>query len=139
MTRPLRIAIADDEPELRQYLRRILPRLGHEVVAVAADGSELVELCRATQPDLVITDIKMPKLDGLSALDEICRSQPRPTIVISAHEEALSARNGCAQSVAVQLVKPINRSQLATAIDRAIERFDLASSLAQRHGENELC
>ena len=67
MSRALRIAVADDEPDMRDYFRTILPRLGHEVVAVAETGRELVEQCRATRPDLVITDIKMPDMDGIDA------------------------------------------------------------------------
>ncbi len=58
MSEPLRIAVADDEPDMRDYFARILPRLGHQVVAQAHDGRELVEQCRAAQPDLVITDIR---------------------------------------------------------------------------------
>src|SRR5688572_4370810 len=63
MTTPLRIAIADDEPDLREYLQETLTDLGYQVVAVAATGQELVDLCRTTNPDLVITDIKMPEMD----------------------------------------------------------------------------
>ena len=57
MTLPLRIAIADDEEEIRHYFRRLLQRLGHRVVGEAANGTELVELCRSEQPDLVITQV----------------------------------------------------------------------------------
>ena len=51
MTQPLRIAVADDEPDVRDYFRRILPRLGHQVVAVARTGRELVEQCRGRPGD----------------------------------------------------------------------------------------
>ena len=50
MTRSLRIAVADDEPDMRDWFRTILPLLGHEVVAVAEDGRDLIEKCRATRP-----------------------------------------------------------------------------------------
>jgi len=60
MNRHLRIAVADDELDMRDYLQAILPCFGHIVVAVASTGRELVEKCRAERPDLVITDIKMP-------------------------------------------------------------------------------
>jgi two-component system, response regulator PdtaR len=67
MSQALRIAIADDEPDMRDYFQQVLPRLGHTVVAVAQNGRELVELCRTKNPDLVITDIKMPEMDGIDA------------------------------------------------------------------------
>ena len=84
----LRIAVADDEPDMRDYFARILPRLGHEVVAVAASGAELVELYRKTRPDLVITDIKMPDLDGIAAAEQLYRERPVPVILVSAYHDA---------------------------------------------------
>jgi CheY-like chemotaxis protein len=56
MTHPLRIVIADDEAEIREYFRRLLSRLGHAVVAEATTGQELVDACGREHPDLVITD-----------------------------------------------------------------------------------
>src|SRR5262249_12292009 len=65
MTNRLRVAVADDEREMREYLQEVLPRLGHQVVAVGETGRQLVEQCRVTKPDLVISDVKMPDLDGI--------------------------------------------------------------------------
>ena len=87
MNRALRIAVADDEPDVQDYFRRILPRLGHQVVAVAQTGRELVEQCRAAQPDLVITDIKMPDMDGIEAAVAIGRDGPVPIILVSAYHQ----------------------------------------------------
>ena len=64
---------------MRDYFRKILPRLGHQVVAAAQDGRELVEQCRATKPDLVITDIKMPDMDGIDAAAASTRKRPFPS------------------------------------------------------------
>ena len=88
MNRPLRIAVADDEPDMRDYFQKSLPRLGHKVVAVAQTGRELVEQCRACRPDLVITDIKMPELDGIEAAIQIYRERPVPVILVSAYHDA---------------------------------------------------
>jgi CheY-like chemotaxis protein len=71
MNGSLKIAIADDELDMRDYFQQILPLLGHQVIAVARDGRELVDLCAATRPDLVITDIKMPDMDGIEAATRI--------------------------------------------------------------------
>jgi len=72
-SRPLRIAVADDDRETRAYFQELLPRLGHQVV-VAESGRQLVEQCRLLDPDLVITDIRMPDLDGITAAAEINRA-----------------------------------------------------------------
>ena len=88
MSEPLRIAVADDEPDMRDYFVKILPRLGHQVVAQARDGRELLEQCRATHPDLVITDIKMPEMDGIDAATMIYKENPVPVILVSAFHDA---------------------------------------------------
>ena len=78
MSRALKIAVADDELDMRDYFQQILPLLGHQVVGVAQTGRELVELCAATHPDLVITDIKMPDMDGIDAATQIYRHGADP-------------------------------------------------------------
>ncbi len=69
--RKLRIAVADDEPDTRQFFQELLPHLGHQVVAVAETGRQLIEQSRATRPDLIIADIKMPDVDGIAATTTI--------------------------------------------------------------------
>jgi response regulator NasT len=124
MNPSLRIAVADDEPDMRDYFRKSLPRLGHQVVAVARDGRELVELCKIQRPDLVITDIKMPDMDGIDAAVRICRERPVPVILVSAyHDPKLIA---CAESdyVLGYLVKPIEQADLEPVIALAVRRFE---------------
>ena len=87
MDRHLRIAVADDELDMRDYLQAILPCFGHLVVAVASTGRELVEKCRQERPDLVITDIKMPDMDGIAAASQICKDFPIPVILVSAYHD----------------------------------------------------
>src|SRR6476646_9460984 len=123
MTTGLRIAVADDEPEMRDFFEKVLPRFGHQVVAVAENGAELVECCRQLKPDLIITDIKMPELDGIEACNQICREQAVPVILVSAyHDPALIARAE-ADHVLAYLVKPIGLADLQPAISIAVRRF----------------
>ena len=86
MCRPLRIAAADDDRNMREYLKELLPRLGHQVV-VAESGRQLMELCRVSAPDLVITDVKLGDIDGLEAVAEINRERQIPVILVSAHHD----------------------------------------------------
>ncbi len=119
----LRIAVAEDEPEMREYYRRILPQLGHEVVAVAEDGRDLIEQCRTSQPDLIITDIQMPGMDGVDAVHEICRERPIPVIIVSAHHEPELVDRALHEQILAYLVKPIKRSDLEPAIALAMRRY----------------
>ncbi len=129
MNRSLRIAVADDEPRMREYFQKILPRLGHEVVAAAATGSELVEQCRAQRPDLIITDINMPEMDGIEATNLIYSDEPVPVILVSAHhDEALVLRAETAHIMSY-LIKPIKQADLVPAITIAMKRFEEAQVL----------
>ena len=124
MNSSLRIAVADDEPDMRDYFQKLLPRLGHKVVGVAGSGRELVELCRKESPDLVITDIKMPDMDGIDAAVRVYQERPVPFILVSAfHDPALIARAE-ADHILGYLVKPIKPADLEPTIALAVRRFE---------------
>jgi len=138
MTRPLRIAVADDEPDVRDYFARILPLLGHRVVVVAADGAELLEKCLAARPDLVITDVKMPTMDGIEAAERLCRQMPVPVIIVSAYHDPELIRRAEADHAMAYLVKPIKQADLAPAIALAVRRFEQFQELTrQARAEDE--
>jgi two-component system, response regulator PdtaR len=123
MTRSLKIAIADDELDMREYFQKILPLLGHHVIAVAKDGRELVEMCAANPPDLVITDIKMPDMDGIEAAARIYKNAPVPVILVSAHSDSEFIRRAEGDYILAYLVKPIKQADLEPAIGIAMRRF----------------
>jgi len=129
MTRALRIVVADDEPRMRDYFQKILPRLGHQVVAVAKTGRELVEQCRATPPELVITDVNMPELDGIDAAIELYRKQPVPIILVSAYHDAQLIQRAEADHILAYLIKPIKQADLEPAIAIAMRRFEQFQAL----------
>jgi two-component system, response regulator PdtaR len=124
MNHPLRIAIADDELDMREYLQETLTDLGHKVVVAAATGRELVDQCRATRPDLLITDIKMPDLDGIEAARQIYQEVPLPVILVSAfHDQELIDRAE-ADHILAYLVKPIKDADLDPVIAIVMRRFE---------------
>ena len=129
MNAALRIAVADDEADMRDWFERILPTLGHQVVSVAENGRELVEHCRSMKPDLVITDIKMPDLDGIDASQEICRERAVPIILVSAYHDPELIRRAEADHVLAYLVKPIGKASLEPAIGLAMRRFEELQAL----------
>jgi response regulator NasT len=129
MNQSFRIVIADDEPDMRDYFLEMLPRLGHTVVAAAENGRQLVEKCRATLPDLVVTDIKMPEMDGIDAANRIYQDRPVPVILVSAHHDALLIERAEMDHIMAYLVKPIKQSDLAPTIMIAVRRFEQFEAL----------
>jgi response regulator NasT len=136
MNTSLRIVVADDEPDMRDYFKKSLSRLGHRVVAAAENGRELVEHCRALQPDLVITDIKMPDVDGIDAARQIYRDRPVPVILVSAYHEPELIARAEADHILGYLVKPIKQADLVPAIALALRRFEQFEAL--RHEAADL-
>ncbi|MEZ6061418.1 MAG: response regulator [Planctomycetaceae bacterium] len=125
--RRLRIAVADDEYELRQYFARVLPHLGYEVVILVADGEELVRLSQKSRPDLVITDVILPGMSGTVAVSVIRRWHPVAAVFVTENAFEDSAASSAERCVA--LAKPFAMSELPHAIDRAM----LLRSELERH------
>jgi two-component system, response regulator PdtaR len=136
MNRSLRIAVADDESDMRDFFERMLRHSGHRVVCVAENGRQLIECCKETQPDIVITDIKMPDIDGIEASSQICRERPTPVILVSAHHDPALIERAEADHVMAFLVKPISQADLQPAIALAMRRFEEMQAL--RREANDL-
>jgi len=121
MDHPLRVAVADADGLL--HLRDLMRHLGHEVVAEASSGPELVEQCRAAQPDLVITEVTLAGLDGLAAAEEIDREWDVPVVIVSARDDDKLLERAASSCVASYLVKPVRDADLKAAIAVALPRF----------------
>jgi AmiR/NasT family two-component response regulator len=120
----LRIAVADDERDMRQFFEELLTHLGHKVVAVAETGRQLVELCRANPPDLVVTDIRMPDMDGLQAVAELNRDRPVPVLLVSGYHDSELLAQATAEYVMGYLVKPVKPVDVQAAVVMAASRFE---------------
>lgn len=129
MSRALRIAIADDEDDMRDYFCTILPVLGHAVVAAAGTGRELVEKCREARPDLVITDIKMTDMDGIDAATLINKDAAIPVILVSAFHDPETITRAEQGHILAYLVKPIKQADLEPAIAIAMRKFEQFQAL----------
>lgn len=129
MNAPLRIAVADDEALIRRYFQETLAEIGHTVVVSAANGRELVEQCRGKEIDLVISDIKMPEMDGIDAAIEIVAARPTAIILVSAFSDPDLIERAESSGVMAYLIKPIQRADLETAIAISRRRFAQLSSL----------
>jgi AmiR/NasT family two-component response regulator len=120
----LRIAVADDEADMRRFLCRVLTHEGHQVVVAAESGHQLIRECQLMQPDLVITDVAMPDLDGLQAIHLICATKPVPSIVVSAKSEDDLLVRASNELVFAYLIKPIKMDDLRPAIWLTMRRFN---------------
>ncbi len=119
----LRIVIADDEPITRIDLKETLEEKGYEVVGEASDGFDAVELCKKHIPDVVLLDIKMPHLDGLSAARIITEEMLCSTVIIlTAYSDRTFIDNAKEISVSGYMVKPIDEKHIVPSIELAVER-----------------
>jgi response regulator NasT len=123
MGRSLRTVIADDDPELCAYCESLLSALGHLVVGTATDGDELIRRCRETRPDLVISDVKMPKKDGIQAVVEVFRESPVRVILVTGYHAPGHIYHALREMVLAYLAKPFQRRELELAIERVDQRF----------------
>ncbi|HXY36431.1 MAG TPA: response regulator [Planctomycetaceae bacterium] len=132
MNQALRIVVADDEAEMVKYLRDTLSRMGHQVVGDAGTGQKLLETCGHLTPDLLITDIKMPDMDGIEAVRQLCQTHPLPVILVSAYHDPELIQRAMSGHVMAYLVKPIKQADLETTIAVAIRRFKEFTALQQQ-------
>ncbi len=119
----IRVVIADDEPITKMDLRELLEEAGYEVVGEASDGFDAVEICRQTHPNLVLLDIKMPLLDGLSAAKIIHQEDLAETIMMmTAYSEREFIEQAKECGVGGYLVKPIDEKSLIPNIEVVVNR-----------------
>ncbi|MEO1616259.1 MAG: response regulator [Planctomycetota bacterium] len=123
MNQSLKVIVADDEELLVRELSMYLSEAGHEVVATASNGTELFHAAMQFQPDLIITDIKMPGMSGLESAKQICAERPVPIVVVSAYHDESFIAQATQQCVMAYLVKPISEANLKASIALTMQRF----------------
>ena len=119
----LRIVVADNESLIRLDIREMLEDAGHEVVGEAVNGRRAVELTRQHRPDLVLMDIKMPEMDGITAAGKIYADKIAPVILLTAFSQPDIVDKAKDSGVLGYLVKPVQESQLFPAIEIALSRW----------------
>jgi response regulator NasT len=117
------VVIAEDEAIVRLDLREILEEQGFEVVGETGRGDEAVALTKEHRPDLVILDIKMPGLDGLSAAKEINTERRSAVLILTAFSQRNLIEEARDAGALAYLVKPFQQEELLPAIEVALARF----------------
>jgi response regulator NasT len=120
---PLRVLIAEDEALIRLDLREMLEEEGFDVVGEAADGEQAVSLAKDLGPDLVICDIKMPKMDGIQAAAQITEARIAPVVMLTAFSQRDLIERARDAGAMAYLVKPFQKRDLLPAIEMATSRF----------------
>ena len=131
---PFLVVIAEDEALIRLDLKEMLEEEGYQVAGEAADGERAVELAASLRPDLVILDVKMPVLDGISAAERIAEQRLCPVVILTAFSQRELVERARDAGAMAYLVKPFTKSDLVPAIEIAVSRFQEVSALGAEVG-----
>lgn len=119
----VRVLVAEDEAIIRLDLAEMLREAGYEVVAEVGDGRQAVDSARELTPDLVVMDVKMPVLDGISAADEIGRDGIAPVVMLTAFSDKELVERASDAGVMAYVLKPFTIDDLQPAITVARSRW----------------
>jgi response regulator NasT len=129
-----RVLICEDEGLTALRLQKALAALGYEVVGEAKNGEEAVALAERLQPDAILMDIRMPKLDGVTATGQIMRTRPTAIVMITAFSERELVDAALQAGASGYLVKPVSDEQIEPTLRVALNRFtelrDLSGELS---------
>ena len=137
----LRVLVAEDEALIRLDLVEMLEEEGYQVVGQAGDGASAVRLATELRPDLVLLDVKMPVLDGLSAAEQVVAARIAPVVILTAFSQRDLVERAREAGVMAYLVKPFQKKDLLPAIEMAVSRFTelvtLEREVSDLHGRLE--
>lgn len=117
------MVIAEDEALIRLDLAEMLAEEGYTVVGQAGDGERAIELVEELRPDLVVLDVKMPKLDGISAAARIAEQRLAAVVILTAFSQRELVERAREAGAMAYLVKPFSKTDLLPAIEMARSRF----------------
>ena len=126
----LKVFLVEDETVIREGLRDKIPwdQYGYRFVGEASDGEMALPLIRKTRPDLIITDIKMPFMDGFTMGKHLMRTHPGVKLIIfSGFDEFQYAKEAIKLNVVEYILKPVNAQELTQIFTRVRESLDAVS------------
>ena len=118
-----RVVVVEDEALIRLDLVEMLRDAGYDVVGQAGDGEAAIRLVRATRPDVVLMDVKMPVLDGISAAEVLAGERIAPIVLLTAFSQSALVERALTAGVQGYVVKPFSMADLGPAIEVARARF----------------
>jgi AmiR/NasT family two-component response regulator len=142
---PRRVVVAEDESLIRLDIVEILRDAGFDVVGEAGDGETAVALATELRPDLVVMDVKMPKLDGISAAERLGKDRIAPVVLLTAFSQKELVERASEAGALAYVVKPFTPNELLPAIEIALSRYaqiialeEEVSDLAERFETRKL-
>jgi AmiR/NasT family two-component response regulator len=120
---PRRVLVAEDEALIRLDLAEMLGEAGYDVVGQASNGEQAVEMATELEPDLVIMDVKMPVMDGLTAAEQIGEKRLCPVVMLTAFSQTELVERARDAGVMAYIVKPFTSNDVRPAIDIALSRW----------------
>lgn len=120
---PRRVIVAEDESLIRMDIVEILTDNGFDVVGEAGDGEAAVQLATELRPDLVVMDVKMPKLDGISAAERLSKNHIAPVVLLTAFSQKELVERASEAGALAYVVKPFTPNGLLPAIEIALARY----------------
>ena len=118
-----RVLVAEDEALIRLHLVELLTEEGYHVAGETGDGEQAVELARSLRPDLVVMDVKMPKLDGITAASTIAEERIAPVVILTAFSQRDLIDRARVAGAMAYVVKPFDASDVVPAIELAMARY----------------
>ena len=119
-----RVLVAEDEALIRMDLVELLTEEGYEVIGQAGDGEQALAMARELEPDLVVMDVKMPKMDGITAAEQIAEDRICPVVMLTAFSQRELVERAREAGAMAYVVKPFDASDVVPAIEIAIGRFN---------------
>ena len=130
-----RVIVAEDEALIRMDIVEVLREAGFEVVGEAADGESAVALARELHPDLVVMDITMPKLDGLSAAEIIGNERIAPVVMLTAFAQPEFVARASEAGAIAYVVKPFTPERLLPQIEVALARYQELTAIEEQYAD----
>ena len=131
------VLLAEDEALIRLDLKEMLEEEGYEVVGEAGDGDNAVRLTRERRPDLVMLDVKMPGVDGLTAAERISEEGLAPVVILTAFSQRELVDRAARAGAMAYLVKPFQKSDVIPAIEVAVARYEEIRALEREVADRE--
>jgi len=124
-----RVLVAEDEAIIRLDLAEMLGEAGYEVVGQAGDGEQAVAMALELRPDIVIMDVKMPVMDGITAAEQIGKERICPVVMLTAFSQTELVERARDAGVMAYVVKPFTASDVTPALDIALSRWSELKAL----------
>ena len=129
------ILVVDDEPMIRRQVIDVLKNYGFGTFLEAGTGTEAVRLAETREPLLIVMDVSMPEMDGITAAEKIGRKSPVPVVLLTANADLETIERARNAGVMNYLVKPFRDEQLYPVVDLALHRFIEVAALKDQVAE----